>query len=71
MIPEREKDYYLTKDEQLAMRSLENDRNVITKPADKGLSIVVWDRLNYLAEAENKSSDSNIYKEIKEQRKSR
>ena len=53
------------------MRSLENDRNVITKPADKGLSIVVWDRLNYLAEAESKSSDSNIYKEVKEQRKSR
>ena len=48
------------------MRSLENDRNVITKPADKGLSIVVWDRLNYLTEAENKSSDSNIYKEVKE-----
>ena len=41
LIPEREKDYYLTKDEQLAMRSLENDRNVITKPADKVSSIVV------------------------------
>ena len=41
MIPEREKDYDLTKDEQLAMRSLENDRNVITKPADKVSSIVV------------------------------
>ena len=35
------------------MRSLENGRNVIIKPEDKGSSIVVWDRLSYLAEAEN------------------
>ena len=35
------------------MRSLENGRNVIIKAEDKGSAIVVWDRLNYLAEAEN------------------
>ena len=35
------------------MRSLENGRNVIIMPKDKGLAIVVWDRLNYLPEAEN------------------
>ena len=46
------------------MRSWENGRNVITKPEDKGSSIVVWDRLNYLAEAENQFSDSNTYKEV-------
>ena len=51
------------------MRSLENGRNVIIKPEDKGSSIVVWDRLNYLAGAENQFSDSNTYKEVKEQRK--
>ena len=51
------------------MRSLENGRNVIIKPEDKGSSIVVWDRLNYLAETENQFSDSNTYKEVKEQRK--
>ena len=34
------------------MRNLDNDRNVIIKPADKGSSIVVWDRLDYLVEAE-------------------
>ena len=53
------------------MRNLENGRNVITKPADKGSSIVLWDRLNYLVEAENQFSDSNTYKEVKEQRKNR
>ena len=41
LIPEREKDYNLTKYEYLAMGSLENDRNVMIKPADKGSSIVV------------------------------
>ena len=46
------------------MRSLENDRNVIIKPADKGSSIVVWDRLDYLAEAEKQLSDSKTYKEV-------
>ena len=53
------------------MRSLENGRNFISKPEDKGSYIVVWDRLNYLAEAENQFIDSNTYKEVKEQRKNR
>ena len=65
LIPEREKDYNLTRDEYLAMRSLENDKNVLIKPADQGSSIVVWDRLDYLAEAEKQLSDSNTYKEVK------
>ena len=47
------------------MRNLENDRNVLIKPADQGSSIVVWDRLDYLAEAEKQLSDSNTYKEVK------
>ena len=41
------------------MRSLGNDRNVVIKPAYKRSSIVVWDRLNYLTEAEKQLSDSN------------
>ena len=38
------------------MRCLEIDRNVIIRKKEKRnkrASIVVWDRLNYLAEAEN------------------
>ena len=65
LIPERAKDYYITKNEYLAMRSLENDRNIIIKLADKVSSIIVWDRLNYLAEVEKQLSDSNTYKEVK------
>ena len=47
------------------MCSLENNRNVIIKPVDKESSIVVWDKLDYLAEAEKQLSDSNTYKEVK------
>ena len=69
LIPGREKDYNLTKDEYLAMRSLENDRNVIIKPADKGSSNVVWDKLDYFAKAEKQLSDSNSYKRLNCRRK--
>lgn len=47
--------YNLTEDEYLAMRSLENKRNVIINPAGKGSSIAVWVRSDNLKEA----SDSN------------
>ena len=46
------------------MCSLENDKNVIIKPADKGSSIVVWDRLDYLADAEEQLSESKTCKEV-------
>ena len=35
------------------MRGLAEDRSIVKKPADKGSSVVVWDKLDYLAEAEN------------------
>ena len=47
------------------MRSLQNDRSVIIKPADKGSSVVVWDRLGYFKKAQQQLSDSSIYKEVK------
>ena len=50
------------------MCSLESDRNVIILLENKGSSIVVWDGLNYLAEAQNQYRDSNTYKEVKKQR---
>ena len=62
LIPEREKDYNLTKDEYLAMRR--NDRNVLIKPADKESSIVEWDRVDYLAEAEKQPSETKTCKEV-------
>ena len=47
------------------MRSLQNDRSVIIKLADKGSIVVIWDRQDCLKEAERQLSDSSIYKEVK------
>ena len=35
------------------------------KSPDKGSSIIVWDRLDYLAEAEKQLSDTNTSKDVK------
>ena len=35
------------------MRGLTEDRSIVKKPADKRSCVVVWDKLDYLAEAEN------------------
>ena len=47
------------------MRSLQNGRSVIIKPADKGSAVVVWDRTDYLKELERQLSDEKTYKEIR------
>ena len=45
-------DYILSKEEWLAMRGLLEDQNIIIKPGDKDSCVVVWDRGDYLAEAD-------------------
>ena len=47
-----------------ALRALTNDTNIIIKKADKGSCVVVWDRNDYIAEAEKQLSDENIYQDI-------
>ena len=47
------------------MRHLQRDRNVIIKPADKGSALVIWDRRDYLKEAEKQLSDRSTYLETK------
>ena len=46
------------------MRSLADDRNLVIKRADKGSCVVVWDRNDFLMEAEKQLSDKNVYKEV-------
>ena len=41
------------------------DRSIVIKPADKGSCVVVWDKLDYLAEAENHLNDSSTYQDAK------
>ena len=47
------------------MRSLQNDRSVVIKPADKRSAVVVWDRNDYLKGAERQLSDEKTYEEIR------
>ena len=41
-----------SKEEWECMRSLANDRSIVIKKADQGSCVVVWDREDYIAEAE-------------------
>ena len=48
------KDKYnnLTSKERQALYDLKNDKSIVIKSADKGSAVVVWDRENYIKEAE-------------------
>ena len=37
---------------------------LLLKKADKGSCVVIWDRLDYLLEAEKQLGDKNIYKDV-------
>ena len=54
----------LTKGERDALYNLKNDKTVVIKGADKGSAVVVWDREDYIKEAENQLGDTNIYEEV-------
>ena len=40
------------------------DRSIVIKKADKGSCIVVWDRNDYLREAEKQLKDQNVYRKV-------
>ena len=54
----------LTKNEKKSMVDLKDNRNIIIKKADKGSSIVVMNRTDYIKEAERQLSDTKFYKEV-------
>ena len=58
-------EFNLSREEYLTMRNLEDDRNVIIKPADKGSAVVIWDQNGYLKEAEKQLSGKSTYLETK------
>ena len=53
----------LSAQEQQALRDLQNDSSIVIKGADKGSAIVVWDREDYLKEADSQLSDTDVYEE--------
>ena len=61
MLPGTLLDYNLSNEEWLAMRGLAEDPNIIIKPADKGSCVVVWDREDYIAEADRQLKDNETY----------
>ena len=54
----------LTKSEQKALYDLKNDKSIVIKSADKGLVVVVWDREDYIKEAEKELGDEQVYEEV-------
>ena len=54
----------LSQEEWRAVRSLADDRSIVIKKADKGSCVVVWDRWDYIKEAEKQLGDSTVYNEI-------
>ena len=43
----------LSKEEWEAVRTLADDRNIVVKKADKGSFVVIWDRNDYITDAES------------------
>lgn len=54
----------LTKSEKLAMAELKQAKNTIIKPADKGSSVVILNRDDYILEAKRQLSDTNFYQKV-------
>ena len=54
----------LTKDERNAMYSLKDDKSIIIKGADKGSTVIVWDREDYIKEATKQLEDKDVYMEV-------
>ena len=42
------------------------DKNIITKPADKGSAIVIWDKEDYLKQCSEQLSNQNVYEKCHE-----
>ena len=47
-----------------AIKPLEDDRTIVIKRVDKGSCVVVWNRMDYLLEAEKQLSDWNVYESV-------
>ena len=54
----------LSSDEWKAIRSLADDRSIVIKKADKGSAAVVWDRVDYIKEAQKQLKGENVYKKV-------
>ena len=54
----------LSKEERKSMRTLADDRTIVIKKAYRGSCVVVWDRNDYIKEAEKQLNDTNVYTDV-------
>ena len=54
----------LTREKRGAPFDLKNDKTIVIKGADKGSAVVVWDRDDYIQEAEKQLGDREIYEGV-------
>ena len=54
----------MSREEWQAVRSLADDRSIVIKKADMGSCVVVWDRNDYLLEAERQLRDTKVYRDV-------
>ena len=52
-------------EEWSALYNLKSDKDIVIKSANKGSAVVVWDRDNYIKEAEKQLGDKDIYEEVR------
>ena len=52
------------REEWKALRDLAEDKGIVIKSADKGSCVVIWDREDYLKEADRQLSDNKIYRDV-------
>ena len=43
---------------------MKNDKNIVIKSIDKGSAVVVWDRDDYIKEAEEPLGEKDVYEEV-------
>ena len=55
----------LTKEEYKAVRSLNNNKDIIIKPADKGSAIVILNKQSYINEGQRQLHNTQFYEEKK------
>ncbi len=56
----------LSKEEQNAIKELQDNRHIVIKPADKGGAVVVMNLNDYLAEGHSQLSDTKVYVKLDE-----
>ena len=60
----KEKFYDLKRGEWDNLYNLKNDKTVVIKGTDKSSAVAVWNREDYIEEAEDQFGDTNVYEEV-------